>query len=438
MANLIWDKFEKDDKEYYIDYLKIFGALSGLFKDNLKGLNAKKPYLHYRNHEQLYARIFNVEDLTRKDSAFDAIAEFEDGKYGIGLKTWIHTQDRTYQKVAEFNKLAPIEVTPFITERNPIKAITKIAELRNKRIMLDKRLYGTDYEVYHYITRTEGAMNIVETNYDFIDISRLRLLSSSDKSLSFTDGTRNYKYYTSKSVLLEEFDASKDEIIVSVPIEQYDDPFELIYQITLDNNTYVQESSASYVADSIYLPIYSDSNFNVEEKSAFNMQLGASKTKGSGRKRPAYEVYIPVPIWIHYIFPCFFGVDPFDKESIRNSEGFWLHLPDGRKVKARNTQQNGKSLQTNPQSILGEWILRDVFGLEPYERLTKQMLDEYGVDSFRITRIGNKNYRIDLAETWAFEKWKLQLKDEIYRINRSSIKRWKLPNFRPDLIDEDK
>ena len=100
MANIIWNKFSQKEKDEYIEFLKIFGALSGLFKDNQEGANARKPYLYYRNHEQLFARVFNVEDLTRKDSAFDALGPWENDRVGIGLKTWIHTKDNTYQKVA--------------------------------------------------------------------------------------------------------------------------------------------------------------------------------------------------------------------------------------------------------------------------------------------------------------------------------------------------
>ena len=34
MGNYIWNKLNEKRKKEYIDYLKIFGALSGLFKDH--------------------------------------------------------------------------------------------------------------------------------------------------------------------------------------------------------------------------------------------------------------------------------------------------------------------------------------------------------------------------------------------------------------------
>ena len=173
MANLIWDKFSIEEKTEYIEFLKIFGALSGLFKDNQEGNNARKPYLYYRNHEQLFAKVFAVEDLTRKDSAFDALASWQNDRVGIGLKTWIHSKDLTFQKVAEFNKLAPTVIDPLIKEGTPEDVVRKVAELRNERIMLDKRLYNTNREVYHFITRDDNVMNIIETTYDFIDIDSI-------------------------------------------------------------------------------------------------------------------------------------------------------------------------------------------------------------------------------------------------------------------------
>lgn len=276
MADIIWQTFSEQEKEEYIRFLKIFGSLSGLFKDNQEGNNAKKPYLYYRNHEQLYKRCFNVEDLTRKDSAFDALAHVGDKKVGVGLKTWIHTGDLSYQKVAEFNKLAPTEIRPLIDHATPEEVITKVSKLRNERIWLDKRLYNTleGDDIYHYITRDDDVMNIIETKYDLVQEDSLKLISSNGKTFSFTDGLRNYKFYASKSVLLEEFDATKPNIITTVPIRQFDDPFELLRTIDFAEDKTIQK-----IEEVIYLPLYSDVSFTVEEHSGFNAWNGKPKTK---------------------------------------------------------------------------------------------------------------------------------------------------------------
>src|SRR5690606_6821507 len=177
----VWTKFSDKQKENYINYLKVFGAISGLFKDNEEGSNANKTYLYYRNHEQLFSRVIDVEDLTRKDSAFDAIAKIEDQRIGIGLKTWNHTRDLTYQKVAEFNKVAPIELAPLIENKEYEQLIYKVAELRNERIKLDQRQYNTQFDIYHNITRDDHVMNIVESRYDLVQLDSLKLLSQDGK-----------------------------------------------------------------------------------------------------------------------------------------------------------------------------------------------------------------------------------------------------------------
>jgi len=418
-----WKKFNKDRQQEYIEYLKIFGAISGLFKDVTEGANANKPYLYYRNHEQLFAKVFNVEDLTRKDSAFDAVAKFEDQRIGVGLKTWIHTRDLTYQKIAEFNKVAPTEFAPLIENKEYEQLIYKVSELRNERIKLDQRQYNTHYEIYHNVTRDDNQMNIMETSYDLVQLDSLKLKNQNGKTYTFTDGLNMYKFYASKSVLLKEFDASKNNVLKRIPIVQFDDPFELLRMIQLPVQT--KEESK----DVIYLPIYSDVKMKVEEKSGFNAWNAASKTKGSGILRPEFEAYIPIPKWIHHTYPMFFGFDALNKIERNSALPFNLQLPDDRKIKAIVTQDDGKSLQTNPQSILGKWILHDVLGLQPRELLTMDHLTKLGVDSLKVTRIDDRNFKIELADTNAFENWKIEIEEKI----RASGCR--MPKLRPTLLE---
>lgn|SRR5699024_8194532 len=428
MQGILWNKLHRSHKKEYIKFLKIFGALSGLFKETTDGIHAKKPYLYYRNHEQLFARVFNVEDLTRKDSAFDAIATIDNQRIGIGLKTWIHTRDYTFQKVAEFNKLAPIEIHPLIEEGDSNEVIKKISVLRNERIKLDKRQYGTENDIYHYITRDDHLMNIVESSYDLIQLDSLKLINETKSTYTFTDGLKNYKFYTSKSVLLEEFNASQANVITQVPITQFDDPFELLGMIDLPVS--MEMSTEENV---LYLPLYSDSKGEVEEKSGFNAWNAAPKSKGSNTPRPEFEAYITIPVWVHHIRPNFFGFDPLNKEE--NAGSFTLHLPDKRKIDARVTQSNGKSLQSNPQNILGKWILHDVLGLESRELLKKEHLLRLGVDSLKVTKLDDENYKIELAELHAFERWKLEERDKIEQL--VAAKKLRRPKYREKLFVED-
>lgn len=428
MSNLLWAYFSDDEREEYVKFLEIFGALSGLFKDNMEGTNAKKPFLYYRNHEQLFARVFNVEDLTRKDSAFDALAIVNGERIGVGLKTWIHSNNLTYQKVAEFNKLALTEIHPLIQAGEAEKVIEKVAQLRNERVQLDQRQYGTTKDIYHYITRDDSVMYIVECNYDLIQLDSLKLLGIKGGTYSFTDGINNYKFYTSKSVLLKEFDASESKILKRIPIMQFNDPFELLEKIDLPISESQEEEEV------LYLPIYSDSSFEVEEKSGFNAWNAAPKVKGSLKNRPDFEAYIPIPRWIHHVFPKFFGFDALNDDERNESEAFNLHLPDGRSIPAIVTQSAGKSLQTNPQSVLGKWILHDVLGLQARELLTMKHLAELGVDSLKITKIDNGNFKIELAETYAFEKWKIDNSLLIKSLTKE--KNIRMPKFHPELWDD--
>lgn len=431
MADIIWNKFLDKEKKEYIEFLKIFGALSGLFKDNQEGANARKPYLYYRNHEQLFARVFDVEDLTRKDSAFDALANWKGNRVGIGLKTWIHTKDLTYQKVAEFNKLAPVVIEPIIKNGSPEEVIRKVSELRNDRIMLDKRLHGTDREVYHFITRDNDVMNIIETKYDLIDIDSLELIKSDGKTYVFRDKLHRYKFYKSKSVLLEEFDASQGEIIEKIPIEQYDDPFELIKMINIPKN------KNEIINKEIYLPLYQDKKEGrvVSDCSGINIRHSKPKSKGSSTPRPEYEIEVRVSKWIHHVFPNFFGLNALDEEQVKNSElnDFDLILPDERVLRGRIKQQNGKSLQTNPQGALGEWILKDILGLENREVVTWELLDRLGIDSLKITKLNDKEFKVTVAETGAYEKFKVDNEDKMIS---AGLTNRQIPYLRPELVQE--
>lgn len=433
MANIIWNKFSAREKDEYIQFLKIFGALSGLFKDNQEGTNARKPYLYYRNHEQLFARVFDVEDLTRKDSAFDALGIWDNDRIGIGLKTWIHTKDYTYQKVAEFNKLAPVVIAPLIENGTPEEVIKKVSELRNERIMLDKRLYKTDRDVYHFVTRDDDVMNIIETPYDLIDIDSLELIKSDGKTYTFKDRLHNYKFYKSKSVLLEEFNASQCEIITQIPIEQFDDPFELIRMIELPN----RNKETICKEEEIYLPLYQDKKEGriVSNCSGINIRHSKSKSKGSNTPRPEYEIEVRVSKWIHHVFPNFFGINALSEDDIKNDRlnDFDLILPDGRILRGRIKQQNGKSLQTNPQGALGEWILSDVLGLKNREVVTWELLDKLGIDSIKIIKQDDKQFRITVAETGAYEKFKI---DNIENIVKAGLRGRQQPYFRPELVQE--
>jgi hypothetical protein len=129
----------------------------------------------------------------------------------------------------------------------------------------------------------------------------------------------------------------------------------------------------------------------VQEKSGLN------QWNASGRPRDPNEVYIQIPAWIHQDYKNFFP--PRD-------ESFTLMLPDGGEMSAKVCQDNSKALMSNPNSALGQWLLRDVLNLKEKELLTYGKLEEIGLDSVVIYKLGNGKYDIDFTRLGAYDEFK--------------------------------
>mgnify|MGYP004471280291 FL=1 len=470
MANILWNQLDKEKQEKYIKRLTALGVLSGLFKE-LDGKNGRKPYLHYRNHEISFIDSFEVQGITRKDSAFDAIVRVGDKTIGVGLKTWVHNSDSSIQKVAEFNKKSG-ELRQLFEAGKDVDLVHRVAELRNSRIDDDKRLYETDLDIYHVITRDTNCFYITEFPYEKIDINNIKDIHKRGSSISFNDGKNDYIFNMSKSTLFKRFDASENERILSVKIDIHDDPFYILENIfnsepssnekdcsvmppLHDDNTYLVDEKSTFDTsldlktpqnlpitpsfdksdNFIMLPLYNDDTYDVNEKSAFNASLASPKTKGSNNPRPEYEAYAQIPTYIHQLYPNFFGFNALDDDA-RSNSSFNLHFPNGKIIPAKITQDRGKGLQTNPQSELGKWLLFNIFGLKEYEMLTRDIIDEKEIDSIKITKIDNNNFKVDVCSYLDYEKWKFEHKEEILKL-REDNKITKIPVFRPELIRED-
>ncbi len=117
--------------------------------------------------------------------------------------------------------------------------------------------------------------------------------------------------------------------------------------------------------------------------------------------RNSKEVYIPIPDSknFHNNNPKFF-VD-INKELFDQNTGSLLPTedertfdlvfePSGERVKAHITQDFGKGIATkDDQGILGNWILHEIFQLQPYEPLTSKRLNEIGLNGLRLYKIKN-------------------------------------------------
>ena len=63
-------------------------------------------------------------------------------------------------------------------------------------------------------------------------------------------------------------------------------------------------------------------------------------------------------------------------------------------------------------------------------------LDEKEIDSIKITKIDNNNFKVDVCSYLDYEKWKFEHKEEIFKLKRDN-KITKIPVLRPELISED-
>ena len=352
----------------YFDMLRIMAQLSRLFSDNII------PYLDYRLAENLFCKDFSAINDARAGTAYDARLN----KVGIGIKTFILREDRTHnfysiEKIAEFNKLKPK-----LQDLKGYELAYKISEFRNARIEFANNAYDVSENQYHIVGRLPGQLLLFNSPYDFVDLKTIKVLNDSDTSISFDDGKNNYTFNKSKSVLLKKFMVPSDNKQIDVDI--LDDPLSLIEEIFAKKDSVLLHSDkASLVKgyDYVILPLYSVRNNikYVAEKSGLN------QWNASGRVRNEDEIYIPIPSYIQKNFFNFFP---------NRDCPFPLLLPNGKIIDAKVCQDGGKALMSNPNRVLGNYILRQALKKKPGELVTIEDLNRYGFDSVCIEKQYNK------------------------------------------------
>ena len=376
---MFYDLQPDSQKKAYQQYLQLAGSLSYLFSEN------SIPYLHYRMAENIFCEAFDAENLSRSDISVDAKKNY----MGIGLKTFLHGNGKTLQKIAEFNTLSK-----YFRKKEIDEIVKIVSKARNTRISSTKKIRGLDNLIYHCVTRAENRYYIFESDMRKIDISSLADIRKKNNSISFSDGVKKYSFNISKSTLYQRFEFNEAPLD-TIDIQILQNPIKELSKFL----PFLKSSAEKYVLKKkdetlIYLPLYAPSSQTGEpaEKSGLN------QWNAGGRARDPDEVYIPVPAWIHKKFPRFFPNS--------NDVSFVLELPDGTKLSASMCQQDQKGLMTNPNKALGKWLLRDVFGLKEGELLTRQKLDEIDIDSAVIEKISDNHYRIDFAPLGKYEKFK--------------------------------
>ncbi|OIJ09311.1 restriction endonuclease [Anaerobacillus arseniciselenatis] len=375
-----------DRKSEYIDLLKEVGSLSNLFSEN------PVPYLYYRAAENIFCRAFNAENLSRGDVSADAAKN----KIGIGLKTFMHGNGKTLQKVAEFNKDANT-----FEGKEAEEIATIISEMRNDRLQFTERAYGLNEMIYHMVTREEGKFHLFEEPMDHIDLSSLKVLKRTKNAVSFKDRHAEYNFYIPKSTLFKRF--ITDKAIETFDVDILKDPFTHLLNKPEDTLYLVKEKEVKEETfDYVYLPLYSPNNGEV------HISSGLNQWNAKGRKRHHDELYIPVPVWIHRDFKDFF---PYQLGSGQTGTPFTLKLPDGIEYTAKICQENGKALMTNPNRLLGHWLLRHVLQIPVGKLVTIDMLESIGIDSVKLTKLSDNKFRIDFAKVGSYEQFENEFKD---------------------------
>lgn len=373
---MFYDIQPEEQKQQYKQMLSIIGKLTRLFSESAC------PYLPYRVQENVFCKYFEADNLARSDCSADA----KKNRIGVGLKTWMGGDD---QKVAEFDSLRER-----FCHLQGLELVKKIAEFRNERIRITKNLHGIDEMVYHIVKRIPNSMQILEHAFETIDINNITLIPNRGNvnNTYFTDGNHTYHFSMSKNTLYMIFD---DMVLLdSFNVDILDDPYSYLMGLA-DNLPQLNVSVQAPIdtTNKVCLRLYSTKSNG--EKYVFE-KSGLNQWNARGRVRDPNEIYIPFPIEDRARNIGFFPPreQPFD-----------LLLPDGTSISAKICQADGKAIMSNPNKVLGEWLLRKVFELSEGTLLTYEMLEVFGIDCVIFTKIGELQYTIDFAELGTYEKF---------------------------------
>lgn len=359
----------------YKKYLQLVGSLSQLFSES------KIPYLYYRAAEKVFCKAFSADDLSRSDVSVDA----RKLKIGISLKTFLISNSKTFQKIAEFNRAKPLY------DEKPLKEkIAEISRLRNERIAFTENAFLIDKSIYHCVVRSVNKFYLFEEPLEKIRIEDIQDIAETKSSIYFNDYVNEYSFLKSKSTLTKRFITTS--FIDEIKVDILDDPLEALELLV--NNKFKIIDTKKY--ETVYLPLYGR-NKTVYEKSGLN------QWNAGGRKRDANEVYIPIPAIIHKLFPFFFP----DRD-----QPFTLILPNRKELQSKVCQAGNKALMSYSNKELGQWILRDVLRLKEGELLTYDKLQTIGIDAVRIDKLDDLKYEINFSEIGSYE---IFLKEKIVR-----------------------
>ena len=241
------------------------------------------------------------------------------------------------------------------------------------------------------MTRKENGIR-VRNFYGPQDVENIGKIDDRGNVIGFSDSLNEYSFNIAKSTLYKRFNTK--DVFLDLPVKIIDDPFS-----TLEKMFRTVGSTISFAPireqQHVFLPLYSISPGEkvVREKSGLN------QWNASGRPRDSNEAYVQIPAWIHEMYPGFFP---------NRDEPFTLVLPNRTEMSAKVCQDGSKALMSNPNSALGEWLLREVLNLKERELLTYQKLEEIGLDSVVIYKTGDGKYDIDFTKIGSYEQFRNQ------------------------------
>lgn len=426
----IWEQYYTEQREEYIKFLQVYGALSNLFRQKQGDMI---PYLDSKFQETVFAKIFDSQNTDIGNTPHDVVSVFGNSRIGIGLKTWMNSKP-SFQKVMQLKRYQN-EINGVFKDKDVEALAYKISEIKNERMKSDYERLGLseDKNIYHYVTRDKGRFVINECAYPLIDLNNLKKFKLTPTAFSWSDGHKDYKYTFADSQIHQKFDSTKKDtfLLHQFDIQIIEDPFSFLLEAYFKFIDKAKVARNNIVE--AYLPLYSYQSKEVEKKSGLNAWNAAPKNKGSETLRPLNEVYIPIPREFHKKHPDFFTKNIFEFENIRgnfngNKEDkpevrFQLQLPNGKRVPSLVTQSNMKGLQSGSnteydengkrygQSALGQWLLVDVLGLKERKLVTREWLQKKGTDTVRLWRKKNdySTIYIDFAPIGSFEAF---MKDE--------------------------
>ena len=430
------------DIDKYVRLLRPVASLSHLFSDN------DIPYVSPKFVERLYVLSSGARDTAGDNSSFDAIAP---GLVGVGVKTFVASKSarHKYEKIAEFTADANAGV---FDGMDSMSLLRKAIELRNERLSSDAASYGIDMAdaIYHCLIRVEGAAMVHEELMSLVREVDLHPVDSDGRPIDapgekilMSDGRNVYTYNKSKRVLYKRFPVSPTTSkdfggLIHLPINrdilqgilergsfdfsvQDSGSFSKLTAISKEPelitkeeimDSFVAESSASYditseiddaeepmqikhPTDFVILPLYSTRSGSRHEVPG---RSGINQWNAGGRVRAFGEAYIPVPRWIHRVFPGFFpGRD----------QPFRLKLQDGTLVNAKLCQDESKALMSDPNDELCRWLYRTLEPTKTYEQIKKRLPEErpytyadlrrVGKDCVKVTKVFGKSHKFELS-----------------------------------------